>query len=100
MPSVTDQRQIDEALKDVVNGFRAHVVDIRYNIATDWSGDLAIFFHVILRDQATKGVMLGRVTEEVRLRLSEMLRGLNLDLFGYTDFRSESEAADLHERRA
>lgn len=100
MPSVANQRQFEEALKEVVNGFRAHVADITYSIGTDWSGDVAIFFHVLLRDQSARGVMLGQVTAEVRRRLSEMLRGLDLDLFGYTDFRSESEAADLHKRRA
>jgi len=32
----------------------AHVVNIAYDIEKDWSGDWAIFFHVLLRDQASK----------------------------------------------
>ena len=92
---VTKQPQIDAAVKEITSGLRAHVINIRYDFGKDWSGDWAIFFHVLLSDQATKGVMLGRVTTEVRKRLAEMLRELNLRLIGYSDFRSESELAEL-----
>lgn len=96
MPSdVTKQPQIEAAVREIVNGFRAHVINITFEIGKDWSGDRAIFFHVLLSDQASKGVMLGRVTTEVRGRLAEMLRGLNIRLIGYSDFRSESELAEL-----
>jgi len=96
MPSdITKRPLIDAAVKEIINGSRAHVINIEYDFAKDWSGDWAIFFHVLLSDQASKGVMLGRVTTEVRKRLAEMLRGLNIRLFGYSDFRSESEVAEL-----
>jgi hypothetical protein len=96
MPSdVTKQPQFEAAVREIVNGSRAHVIDIKSEFGKDWSGDWAIFFHVVLADQASKGVMLGRVTTEVRKRLAEMLRGLNIRLFGYSDFRSESEVAEL-----
>ena len=83
MPSdVTKQPQIEAAVRQIINGSRAHVIDITFEFEKDWSGDWAIFFHVLLSDQASKGVMLGRVTTEVRKRLAEMLRGLNIRLFG------------------
>jgi hypothetical protein len=101
MPSNdTKQTQIDAAVKEIANGLRAHVINISYDIGKDWSGDSAIFFHVLLSDHASKGVMLGRVTTEVRTRLAEMLRGLNIKLIGYNDFRSESEVAEIQKGRA
>ena len=88
---ITEQSQIEAELRNLVHGFRSHVVSISFDFGRDWSGDAAIFFHVVLADSSTRGVMLGRVTAEVRKRLTEMLRRLNLRLIGYSDFRSESE---------
>jgi hypothetical protein len=96
MPSdVTKQPQIEAALRQITSSLSSHVINIVFEFGKDWSGDWAIFFHVLLKDQASKGVMLGRVTTEVRARLAEMLRRLNVRLIGYSDFRSESEVAEL-----
>lgn len=101
MPSeITKQPQIEAAVREVVNGSSAHVINIDFEFGKDWSGDWAIFFHVVLRDQASKGIMLGRVTTEVRKRLAEKLRALDIRLIGYSDFRSESELAELQKRLA
>src|SRR5579864_7229492 len=71
MPSdITKRPLIDAAVKEIINGSRAHVINIEYDFAKDWSGDWAIFFHVLLSDQASKGVMLGRVTTARRGRRS------------------------------
>lgn len=72
-------------------------MDISFEFGRDWSGDPAVFFHVVLTDRSTKGVMLGRVTAEVRGRLTEMLRKLNVRRIGYSDFRSESEMLELRQ---
>lgn len=89
------QTQIDAAVSEVSDGISAHVIDISYDIGRDWSGDWAIFFHVLLSDHASRGIMLGRVSTEVRKRLTELLRARNIRLIGYYDFRSESEAAEM-----
>ncbi len=96
MPSdVTKQAQIEAAVRDIVNGASTHVINISFEFGKDWTGDWAIFFHVVLRNQASKGAMLGRVTTEVRRRLAEKLRALDVRLVGYSDFRSESEVAEM-----
>ena len=94
-PDVTKQPQIEAAVRDIINGARAHVIDISFEFGKDWTGEWAIFFHVVLRNQASKGMMLGRVTTEVRRRLAEKLKALDIRLIGYSDFRSESEIAEM-----
>ena len=101
LPTATSKRpQIDASVRRVARGLSAHVAGITYEIERDWSGDWGIFFHVVLRDQASTGIMLGRVTAQVKRRLAEMLRQLDIQLRGYTDFRSESEVAGRHRSRA
>ena len=96
MPSdVTKQPQIEAAVRDIVNGASGHVIDISFEFGKDWAGEWAIFFHVVLRDRASKGMMLGRVTTELRRRIAEKLRALDIRLIGYSDFRSESEVAEM-----
>ncbi len=91
------QTEIAAEVREIADGLRAHVVDIATEFGADWTGDPAVFFHVVLRDSATRGRMLGNVTAEVRKRLSEMLRRVDAPFIGYPDFRSESEAAEVQQ---
>lgn len=91
MPSdVTKQPLADAAIRGIINGSTAHVINIQYDFGKDWSGDEAIFFHVTLSDQASKEAILDRVTTEVRKRLAEKLREVQIGLFGYSDFRKRA----------
>lgn len=72
------------------------VVHIRYDIDRDWSGDWAIFFRVLLSDDASKN-RLSEVATQVVWHLSERLDSPSMGLFPYHNFRSESEQAALRE---
>lgn len=97
MPSGTiKQPEINAAVTEVVRLLTPDVVHIRYDIGRDWSGDWAIFFRVLLSDEASKK-RLQEVTTQVVRRLAERLDFPSMGLFAYHNFRSVSEQAVLRE---
>jgi len=90
------QQEINAAVSEVVKLLAPDVVHIRYHIGQDWSGDWAIFFRVLLSDEASK-TRLREVTTQVVWRLAERLDFPSMGLFPYHNFRSESEQAVLRE---
>ena len=95
--AITKQPQINAAVSAVVQELSPWVRHIRYDIAQDWSGQWAIFFRVLLSDEASRGKNLRDITNRVVWRMSERLDLPELGLFPYFDFRSESEQATLRE---
>jgi len=94
--AITRQPEINAAVSDVIRLLAPDVVHIRYDIDRDWSGDWAIFFRVLLSDDASKN-RLSEVATQVVWRLSERLDFPSMGLFPYHNFRSESEQAALRE---
>jgi hypothetical protein len=68
------------------------------NVSQDWSQDPAIYFRVILSDEASQGDRLADVAGRVRSKLSDELRLGELDHYPYFRFRSQSEQAKLREK--
>ena len=52
--AVTKQSEIQDAIVSVERSLAPDVVRIRYDIAEDWSGQWAIFFRIVLTDDAAK----------------------------------------------
>jgi hypothetical protein len=92
--AVQKQPQINAVVAGVVHDLSPWVRYIRYDIGQDWSGQWAIFFKVLLSDEAARS-RLRDVASDVVWRTSERLDLPTLGLFPYFDFRSESEQADL-----
>ena len=90
------QQQINAAIATVQREMTPWVRHIGYDIEEDWSGQWAIFFRVLLSDEAVQS-MLKDVATRVVWRTSERLDLPSLGLFPYFDFRSESEQARIHE---
>ncbi|SPF31641.1 hypothetical protein SBA4_1010007 [Candidatus Sulfopaludibacter sp. SbA4] len=88
--AVQKQPQINAAVAEVVNEFSPWVKYMRFDIGQDWSGGWAIFFRVMLSDDAVRN-RLGDVATRVMWRTTDRLDLPNLGLFPYFDFRSESE---------
>ncbi len=81
------QQQVDE----VVAKLAPDVVRIRFNEALDWSDDPAIYFRVVLSDDASRRDPLAGVAARVRAKLTEEL-GLDPQVrIPYVSFRSKSE---------
>ena len=97
LPSaVTKQAEINAAVSEVVRLLAPDVVHIRYDIGPDWTGDWAIFFRVLLSDEASKQ-RLREVTTQVVWRLADLLDFQSMGVIPYHNFRSVSEQAVLRE---
>lgn len=97
LPSaVSKQPEINAAVSEVVKLLAPDVVHIRYDIGRDWSGDWAIFFRVLLSDEASK-TRLREAAAQVVWLLAERLDFPSMGLFPYHNFRSVSEQAVLRE---
>ena len=97
LPSaVTKQSEIQAAINQVERSLAPDVVRIRYDIGEDWSGQWAIFFRVVLTDDAAKR-RLRDVATKVVWGLARQLDFPGMNVFPYHNFRSESEQAVLQE---
>jgi hypothetical protein len=94
--AIRQQAKIETEVRAVEAALRPDVVRIRYEIGEDWSGQWAVFFRVVLSDDAAKH-RLREVARNVEWRLAERLDFQALGVFPYHNFRSESEQAELRE---
>ena len=95
--AVAQQPRINAAITEVVREFAPHVVQIRYDIDQDWSGDWAVFFRVLLSDEASKVENLHDIASRVRSRMAERVDFSAAGLLSYFYFRSQSEQAAMRE---
>src|SRR6266567_4202952 len=93
----TTQPQINAAVSDVIKELAPSVRHISYDIDQDWNGQWAIFFRVLLSDEASNPTNLREIGPRVVWRKSERLDVPGLGLFPHFNFRSESEQAQLKE---
>lgn len=95
-PAITKQSEIQAAIKEVERSLAPDVVHIRYEIGKDWSGEWAIFFRIILADDAAKR-RLGDVADKAVWGLERQLDYPGMGVYTYHNFRSVSEQAVLQE---
>jgi hypothetical protein len=95
--AIVKQPEINTVISEAVKQLAPDVVHIRYDIGQDWSGDWAIFFRVVLSDNASNAPRLHEVAREVAEQLAERLDFLSMGLLPYYNFRSVSEQAVLRE---
>lgn len=94
---VLKQTEIARRVASVEREMAPDVVRIRHNIGSDWSGDDAIFFRIVLSDRASGDDRLPGVSDRVSSRLSDELNLDDTGLLPYFSFRSESEQALLND---
>ena len=94
--AVTKQPEIQAAIREVERELAPDVVRIRYDISEDWSGQWAIFFRVILTDDAARR-RLRDIANKVVWGLARQLDFPAMGVFPYHNFRSVSEQAQLRE---
>jgi hypothetical protein len=94
--ALTKQAEIDAAIQRVQQSIGPEVLRIRYEIGEDWSGQWAIFFRVVLTDDAAKR-RLRDIASKVVWGLARELDFPGMGVFPYHNFRSESEQAMLRE---
>ena len=97
LPSaVTKQAEIAAAIARVQQSIGPDVVRIRYEIGEDWSGQWAIFFRILLTDDAARH-RLRDVATKVVWGLARQLDFPGMGVYPYHNFRSVSEQSMLQE---
>jgi hypothetical protein len=85
------QEQVDRIAHDLA----PDVVRIRLRDGRDWSDGPALYFRVVLSDEASRRDRLSEVVERVKKKVVDELRLDELEHFPYFRFRSQSEQAKL-----
>src|SRR5437899_10493090 len=88
-------KEFEQNVQQTAMKFPAKVVRIRHSFGYNWDGDPAIFFRVVLSDDASHIDTLGEVTARIRRTLSEDLRLHESEYFTYFNFRNKTEADKL-----
>jgi hypothetical protein len=83
-----------EQVDTIVRELAPDVVRIRFNPDEDWSGDPAIYFRIVLSDDAARD-RLREIAETARNRMYDELRLRESGYLPYFNFRSESETVKL-----
>jgi hypothetical protein len=78
--------------------FPTGVVNFRYTVENDWSGEPAMFFWITISDEAARHAILSQTSRRIRDFVTERLDPLGQwGLIPYFNFRSQSEQANLKE---
>ena len=95
-PAVSRHSEIQAAIDATEESLAPDVVHIRYEIGEDWSGQWAVFFRIVLTDDAAKR-RLHEVATKVERSLEQQLDFPGLGVHSYHNYRSVSEQAALRE---
>jgi hypothetical protein len=91
------QAQLDEAINDLKPALGPDVVRLRYTLGQDWTGDPAIFFRIVLSDQASRD-QLHNATMQIQNAIVQRLERLEQwGVLPYFSYRSQAEQAALQE---
>jgi hypothetical protein len=78
--------------------FPAGVVNLRYTVENDWSGDPAIFFWITISDESARPPILSQTSRRITDFITQRLDPAGQwGLIPYFNFRSQSEQANLKE---
>lgn len=94
---IAQLKDLDLQVQETATDFPGEVVHIRYSVSHDWSGDLAIFFRVLLSDTASRAEALADVTGRISGKLFDSLQQSGSDYIPYFYFRSQSEQKKLND---
>jgi hypothetical protein len=89
-----------QKVEDVAKKFPGEVVRIRHSFSRDWDGDPAIYFKILLTDEALRRRPLHELTKAVRNALIEDLsiyRSEYSVYIPYFTFRTEMEQQELQD---
>lgn len=91
------QRAIDSAIRNVAAAFSSQVVRIGHSFGEDVTGSPAIFFRILVSDEAAPAVRLRELAQRVSIALMNEVKTDENGLHAYFDFRSVSEQAKLRD---
>ncbi len=95
--AVVHQTDIKAGVAEVEQALLPDVVRINYEVGTDWSGDWAIFFRILLSDDAGARRLMDTANTVIG-QLGQRFDFATMGLFPYHNFRTVSEQAVLREK--
>jgi hypothetical protein len=96
MPCNFDPGTVNAAVAAAESDLKPDVIRLRWHYGSDSCGKDALFFRVVLSDDAAAN-RRREVVNSVMRRLGGYSLGLGLGLFGYINVRSESECQKANE---
>jgi hypothetical protein len=87
-----------QRVDEVARKFPGEVVRIRHSFSRDWDGDPAIYFRIVLTDEAVERYPLSELTGRIRDALVKDLALYESELsvyIPYSYFRTKSEEDEL-----
>ena len=85
----------EQKVRQTASKFPSDVIKIRHSISNDWDGDPAIFFRILLSDDASRGENLADITGRIEGELFDGLRLADSEYIPYFYFRSKTEQDGL-----
>ena len=94
-----ERDQLDEAVNAMIPLLGPDVERLRYSLEEDWSGDPAIYFKIVLSDEASSEDRLRPTTEQIEATIDRHLHPLTQwGLFCYINYRTHSELLARQEK--
>jgi hypothetical protein len=90
-------KEFEQEVQQTAKKFPEDVVRIRHSFSHDWSGDPAIYFRIVLSDEASRRDKLADIAARIQSALTDDLRLNESDYNPYFNFRSKSEVDKLKE---
>jgi hypothetical protein len=88
--------ELDQAVNDIRPELGPDVVDLTYTLGEDWSGEPAVFFQIVLSDEASRRDHLYKATSEIQTTIVRRIEPLEQwGVLPYFSYRSQAEQAVL-----
>ena len=94
---MVDQKRLATGVRKVERILAPDVKRIMYTVANDWTGDLSVFFRIILSDQASAPGRLRQINQHVSQTIDKEIKAEELGLQTYFNFRSKSEQNEMRD---
>jgi hypothetical protein len=97
--ALVQQSQFESAVSEVEKTFRPQVVRVRYDLGDDSTGEPAVFFRILLSDDAaSRRDQLWDVTNRVSTEIVQRIEPLEQwGVLPYFSFRSEAEQTQMND---
>jgi hypothetical protein len=96
--TVAHQAEFFAAIDQIAGTLAPHVLSITPTLGTDWNGESAVFFDVILADDAAPRLQMVAFTNHVSRAILQRLRPLeDWGVLPYFNFLTQSEQRRIKE---
>jgi hypothetical protein len=92
-----DRAKLKAGVRRAERALAPDVVRIMYSFAEDWTGEVSLYFRILISDAASAPNRLRETTERITAKVLRETKAEDLGLQTYFSFRSKSEQETLRE---